>query len=57
MKLHELEESLEKHNREVKNHAYWMAELIIKIHSDPAFKKLNPSLQEQTETIVAAVET
>ena len=62
MKLHELyenlvEESLEKHTREVENHAYWMADLIIKIHHDPAFKKLNSSLCEEIETIVAAIET
>ncbi len=61
MKLHELyenlvEESLEKHTQEVKNHSYWMADLIIKISHDPAFKKLNSSLREEIETIVAAVE-
>jgi len=62
MKLHELytnlvEESLDKHKREVENHAYWMADLIIKINKDPAFKKLNSTLREEIETIIAAVET
>ena len=56
MMLHELEESLEKHNREVTNHSYWMADLLIKIRHDLAFNKLNSSLRKEIETIVAAIE-
>lgn len=61
MRIHELyekllEECLEKNNQNISSHAYWMADLIINLPRDPAFKKLNQNTKDQIEQIIAAIE-
>jgi len=61
MKLNELhtnllDEALTMDSTLVNSHAYWMAEVLVKLKSDPAYKKLGSGLREEIETIIAAVE-
>jgi hypothetical protein len=61
MKIHELyekllEEGLEEDAHRIAAHAYWMADIILALPNDPAFKKLDRSIREDIERIVAAIE-
>jgi hypothetical protein len=56
LKVNLVEEQLEQDFINIYSHAFWMARVITEIRDDPAFRKLNPNLREQIETISAAVE-
>lgn len=51
-----VEEALEDILQRERDYAPWMAQVIIAISKDPDYKRLNPRLREEIETIVAAVE-
>lgn len=51
-----LEESLDQYSQNEKSYAPWMAQIIINLPHDAAYKKLSPQLREEIETVIAAVE-
>lgn len=51
-----LEEALEEDTKRISNHAPWLADLVLRLPRDPAYKKLSGSLREEIENIIAAVE-
>ena len=61
MKMHELyeqllQDGLEEDAHRIAGHAYWMADIILSLPKDPAFKKLDRNLREDIERIIAAIE-
>lgn len=61
MKINELyeellEEGLAESMSAMFSHAPWMADVIIRLPRDPAFKKLHPSTREEIERIITAIE-
>ena len=61
MKMHELyekivEEHLERDSLVVNSHAYWMADVLVRLKADPAFKKIKPDLREEIERLVEGIE-
>lgn len=51
-----LEESINQSLLRDRDYAPWMADIIINLPHDSAYKKLNPRLREEIEAIIAAVE-
>jgi hypothetical protein len=51
-----LEEGLEEDAHRISAHAYWMADIILNLPKDPAFKKLGRETREEIERIIAAIE-
>lgn len=51
-----LEEALDGDIQRINSHAPWLADLVLRLPRDPAYKRLNSSLREEIENIIAAVE-
>ena len=51
-----LEEALEEDTRCINSHAYWMADILMRLPNDPAFKKLSSSAKEEINSLLTAIE-
>lgn len=61
MKLNELytnllEEALEEDTKRINSHSHWMADILMRLPEDPAFKKLSPSAKEEIGNLLTAIE-
>lgn len=56
MILNNFQSQLEEISRVEKSYAPWMAQVLIALPKDPAYKKLNPRVREEIETIIAGIE-
>jgi len=60
MKMHELyekivEEHLERDSLLINSHAYWMADILVRLRGDPAFKKIKPDLRAEIERLIERI--
>lgn len=56
MPLNILEQTLENIVETERSHAPWMAQVLIALPKDPAYRKLNPRVREEIESIIAGIE-
>lgn len=51
-----LEEALDEDTKRITSHAHWMADILLRLPRDPAFKKLSSSAKEEINTLITAIE-
>lgn len=54
--LANLQREIEEMTLQERSYAPWMAQVLIALPKDPAYKKLTPQVREEIETIIAAIE-
>lgn len=54
--LTNLERELQETEARISDFSPWMAQVLIALPNDPGYKKLNPHVREEIETIIAGIE-